>query len=319
MELARSLSVIGLLCALLLSTALAQDPTRNQPALSATAVDWSGTSVSPSNNAPVGSQLAIRPPAGARLPQVVVQLAGRNLAIVSASPEEVRVQLPSQPVTGALTMINAATRLTGTLVPEYRVFAAVPSAPSAPQPTLSASGPAAGSQQMSNNAYLLITAGGEDAPILLGEDATQNYQGAFDVSNFLEVVEFSVAVHTGQQGEHGSSQSTGQRVWQPARFVMRAGKSTPFLFEAARMNKRVDLTLHLFHRHHQTGIVEQNLQYRIQQGRIVSVRIVKPGAQDASGMGLPYFVELLVVPNVSEVESMTGGTVMVDDWANRGY
>jgi len=138
MELARSLSSIGrmatffLLCPLLISTTLAQDSTRDQQALSATAVDWSGTSLSPSNNAPVGSQLAIRPPAGARLPQVAVQLAGQNLAIVSASPEEVRVQLPSQPVTGALTMTNAATRLTGTLVPEYRVFAAAPSAPSAP-------------------------------------------------------------------------------------------------------------------------------------------------------------------------------------------
>lgn len=309
---------VALLGLLLIPTTLALASTRDLPALRAEPVDWSGTLLSPSTNAPVGSQLTIRPPAGARLPQVTVQLAGQNLAIVSASSEEVRVQLPSQPVTGALTMTNAATRGTGTLAPEYRVVAAAPSAPRTPR-TLSSAGPAGGSQQMSNNAYLLITAGGEDTPVLFGEDNTQNSQGAFDVSNHLEVVEFSVALHTGQQGAHGASQSTGQRIWHPARFVMRVGKSTPFLFEAARMNKRVDLTLRLFHRNHETGIVEQNFQYRIQQGRIVSVRLVKPGAQDAAATGLPYFVEIQVVPNVSEAESMTGGTVMVDDWAARGY
>ncbi|MCC5869657.1 MAG: hypothetical protein JJU27_14245 [Gammaproteobacteria bacterium] len=326
-----------LFCLLLISATVSQASAQDQPTLRANAVDWSGTQLSPRNDAPVGSQLAIRPPAGARLPRVAVQLAGQTLRIVSASPEEVRVQLPAQPVTGALTMTNVATRLVGTLEPEFRVVTAAPRALSSgataggrttagggttsggTQPrTLSAAslGPAA--QQMSGHGYLRILASGEDAPVLFGEDNTQSNQGTYDVSGYLEVLDFTVALHTGQQGTHGSSQSTGHRVWHPARFVVRLGKSTPWLFEAARTNKNIDLTLFLFHRHHQSGIVEQNFQYRIGQGRIVSVRIVKPPAQEAAATGLPVYVELMVTPNVSEMESQTGGTVMVDDWANYG-
>ncbi|MBX3275499.1 MAG: hypothetical protein KF729_34890, partial [Sandaracinaceae bacterium] len=66
------------------------------------------------------------------------------------------------------------------------------------------------------------------------------------------------------------------------------------------------------------GVIEQNFQYRIGQGRIVSIRIVQPNVLHAETASLHDYVELQVVPNVSEVESMTGGTMMVDDWANYG-
>ncbi len=54
------------------------------------------------------------------------------------------------------------------------------------------------------------------------------------------------------------------------------------------------------------------------QGRIVSVRIVKPNVLDPATARLDTYVELRVVPNVSEVESITGGTLSVDDWAQLG-
>ena len=171
---------------------------------------------------------------------------------------------------------------------------------------------------MAFNTHLMIKAAGDDAPILFGEDTTQNNQGETDVSAWLECAEFEVALETGQQGTHGSSQSTGHRVWKPARFVLRLGKSTPWLFDAGRTNKNIDLTLHFFHRHHETGVIEQNFQYRIGQGRIVSIRIVQPNVLHAETASLHDYVELKVVPNVSETESVTGGTMMVDDWANYG-
>lgn len=337
MERSRSIALVirraGLLfvALLLLPAAVTVASTRDQPVPGNDAVNWSGTRLTPANDAPAGSQLVIRPPAGARLPQVAVQLAGQALRIVSASPEEVQVQLPAQPVAGALTMTNVATRLTGALEPDFRVVAAAPrtlaggtttsvtTSSGTTQPrTLSAGSLGAAAQQMSGNGYLLINAAGEDAPVLFGEDNTRYNQGLSDVSGYLEVLEFTVALQTGQQGTHGSSQSTGHRIWHPARFVVRLGKSTPWLFEAGRTNKNIDLTMFLFHRHHETGLVEQNFQYRIRQGRIVSARLVKPGAADAAALGLPYYVELLVAPNVIEVESVTGGTLMVDDWANYG-
>jgi type VI secretion system Hcp family effector len=167
-------------------------------------------------------------------------------------------------------------------------------------------------------AFLSISAGGEDAPALFGEDTTQSSVGSTDVSTWLECSAFEVACETRQQGADGTSQSTGQRVWRPAMFVLRVGKSTPFLFEAARMNKRIDLTLHFFRQQNTRLPIVNHFQYRIQQGRITSIRLIQPDTLDRATASLPERVELSVTPNISEVESMTGGTVMVDDWAARG-
>ncbi|MBX3705525.1 MAG: hypothetical protein KF911_02745 [Pseudomonadales bacterium] len=285
-------------------------------------INWSGTTLVPANDAPAGTVLVIRAPVGASLPMVAVQLAGQDLPQISASPSEVRVQLPAQARSGPLTMTNLSNRMTGTVVPEYRVLG-VAAAPAVPQQFTSSAWSGSGASSANNpspsgHAYLLIRAAGDDAPVLFGEDNTRAIQGGFDVSAALECMEFSVALDTGQQGAHGSSQNTGHRVWHPARFVLRVGKSTPWLFDAARTNRNIDLSLLLFHPHHETGVVEQNFQYRLRQGRIVRVRLVKPAVGDPSPAGLPYYVELLVVPNVSEMESTTGGTVMTDDWANYG-
>lgn len=170
---------------------------------------------------------------------------------------------------------------------------------------------------MAMSGFLRISAGGEDAPVLFGEDTTQTSMGGTDVSNYLECSAFEVALETGQQFP-GSGQATGQRVWRPAQFLVRVGKSTPFLFEAARMNKRIDLTLYLFRRPGARAPIEQHFQYRIQQGRITSIRLVQPDTLDRATASLPERLEFSVVPSISEVESMTGGTVMVDDWAARG-
>ncbi len=162
--------------------------------------------------------------------------------------------------------------------------------------------------------FLSIKAAGEDAPVLFGEDNSRSEMGSFDVYPYLECSSFEVALETVQSGTHGG----GHRVWHPARFVVRLGKSTPFLFEAARMNKRIDLTLHFFRQPPGREPIEQHFQYRIQQGRITSIRIVQPDTLDRLTASLPERVEFSVVPSTSEVESMTGSTLMVDDWASRG-
>ncbi len=164
---------------------------------------------------------------------------------------------------------------------------------------------------MAMTSFLRIAASGEDAPVQFGEDATRSTLGSVDVSNFLECSAFEVALETGQSAAAGG----GHRVWQPARFVVRMGKSTPFLFEAARLNKRIDLTLYFFRQPPTREPVEQHFQYRIQEGRITAIRIVQPDTRDRATASLPERVEFSVIPRVSEVESMTGGTLMVDDWA----
>ncbi len=166
---------------------------------------------------------------------------------------------------------------------------------------------------MAFNSHLLIQAAGEDAPILFGEDTTHNNQGETDVSAWLECSEFEAALEISARGIPGSSRYTSQRTWRPARFVLRLGKSTPWLFEAGRTNNSIDLTLHLFHRHHETGVIEQSFQYRIRRGRIASVRIVQPNVHHPDTASLSPLVELAVVPGTVEIESMTGGTLMIDD------
>ena len=166
--------------------------------------------------------------------------------------------------------------------------------------------------------YLQIWAGGEDAPVLFGEDNTQSHVGHTDVSQWLECSAFNVAFETGQQGSQSSSLSSGLKVWRPAQFVVRIGKSTPWLFEAVRMNKRVDIVLRFYTKNQETQLIEQNFQYRIQSGRIISIRLIQPDVHDPATARHPHRVEFSVVPDVIEVESITGGTVMVDDWSNRG-
>ncbi|MCA9606739.1 MAG: type VI secretion system tube protein Hcp [Myxococcales bacterium] len=172
---------------------------------------------------------------------------------------------------------------------------------------------------MLTNLLITVGPGGDQAvDVLFGEDLTMNGQGDTDTSAWLECSAFEVALQTGVQGTHGSSQSTGHRIWSPAKFRLRVGKSTPTLFEAARMNHKINLTLHFFHRHHETGAIEQNFQYRIQQGRITKISLVQPNTLHPETASLHDYVELEVVPNVAEVESMTGGTLSVDDWSALG-
>lgn len=168
---------------------------------------------------------------------------------------------------------------------------------------------------MALNSYLSIALGGEDVPVESGEDNTRTSQGGTDVSAWIECVEFEVAMETGKRDVPGGSQSTGHRVWRPARFVLRLGKSTPVLFEGARKNRRVDLTLHLFRQADPRGAIQQHFQYRIEQGRVVSIRIVQPNVLDPATARLDTYVELEVVPGISTVESMTGSTVSEDNWS----
>lgn len=171
---------------------------------------------------------------------------------------------------------------------------------------------------MALQSFLQISAGGEDVPVEFGEDTTQSAQGETDVSAWIECSAFEAALDAGKQGTPGSSRTAGHRVWHPARFVLRVGKSTPLLFEAMRRNQRIDLTLHLFHRHHATGEIEERFQYRISQGRITSIRLTQRDTLDPATAQRPEQVELSVVPNVVEIESLTGGTQMTDDWSARG-
>jgi type VI secretion system Hcp family effector len=159
--------------------------------------------------------------------------------------------------------------------------------------------------------YLRIKANGEDAPVLFGEDTTQNEVGGTDVSGFLECVEFEVAMEVPQA--IGGTGRSGRRTWTPARFVVRLGRSTPWLFDAARSNKSLDLTLHFFRQSTDTGELEHHFQYRVSKGRFVSVRLVHPSETQPDAHGLAEHVELQIVPATSELESVTGGTLMVDE------
>jgi type VI secretion system Hcp family effector len=163
--------------------------------------------------------------------------------------------------------------------------------------------------------YLRIRANGEDAPVLHGEDTTHASMGGTDVSAYLQCVEFEVAMEVSQA--IGGTGRSGRRSWTPARFVVRLGKSTPWLFDAARSQKTIDLTLHFFRQSSDTGEMEQNFQYRLSKGRFVSVRLVHPSQTQSNAHGLADYVELQVVPAASELESVTGGTLMTDELDGR--
>ena len=88
--------------------------------------------------------------------------------------------------------------------------------------------------------------------------------------------QYAFEVEVDNRIETPGGRSDGGRIWRPARFVLRLGKSTPWLFEAARARKRIDLTLHLFRQPDNRTPITQHFQYRIRQGTIVSIRIVQP-------------------------------------------
>jgi type VI secretion system Hcp family effector len=170
---------------------------------------------------------------------------------------------------------------------------------------------------MALNAYLELEAAGESAPILFGEDTTQHSLGGTDVSGWLECAEFEVALETGQGSATGRAPVRTKRTWRPARFMLRLGKSTPWIFEAARRNQRIDLTLHFFHRG-AAGEITQHFDYRIRQGRVASLRIVQPNALLPTTANLHDYVELQVIPGVIEIESLTGSTMSTDTWLGSG-
>ncbi len=89
--------------------------------ISSTSMNWSGVTLSPANDAPAGGVLMIRPPPSAVLPAVEVRFGDQPLPILSASPGEVRVGLPSQGGERPLVMVNLDAGLTGTLDPAFRV------------------------------------------------------------------------------------------------------------------------------------------------------------------------------------------------------
>ncbi|MBX3707186.1 MAG: lipase family protein [Pseudomonadales bacterium] len=91
------------------------------PDLAPGGINWTGTILTPANDAEAGSTLLIQPPPGAALPPVALTLAGTPLTILSAAPQEVRVQLPAQTLRGALAMTNLDNNLSGTLAADYRV------------------------------------------------------------------------------------------------------------------------------------------------------------------------------------------------------
>lgn len=159
--------------------------------------------------------------------------------------------------------------------------------------------------------YLQIQANGEDVPVELGEDTTQVTLGGLDVSSLLQCVEFDVAMEVPQA--IGGTGRSGRRSWTPARFVVRLGRSTPFLFDMARKNATLELTVHFFRPHQDTGETIQYFRYRVSKGRFVSLRIVHPSETHGDAHGLADFVELQVVPGTTELVSTTGGTEMVDE------
>jgi hypothetical protein len=163
---------------------------------------------------------------------------------------------------------------------------------------------------MAFNSYLLIRASGEDAPVLFGEDNTMTAMGGTDVSNFIECTEFEVGMDLPNAAATGVSRATGHMSWPPARFVLRLGKSTPWLFDAGKSAKKIELALRIFYQHHDTGEIVEGTQYRIKNGRISSVRILVPNTERAETAAAAPLVELRVSPGVTEIESMTGSTVM---------
>ncbi len=163
---------------------------------------------------------------------------------------------------------------------------------------------------MAFNSYLLIRAQGEDAPVLFGEDTTANDMGGTDVSNYIECTEFGVSMDLPNSAATGVSRASGHMSWPPARFVLRMGKSTPWLFDAAKTAKKIELALRIFNRHHDTGEIQQVAQYRIKNGRISSIRILLPNTERAETAAAAPLVELHVGPGITEIESMTGSTMM---------
>ena len=149
--------------------------------------------------------------------------------------------------------------------------------------------------------YLQFSAGGEDAPVLMGHDTTRDAVGGVDVSNMIECLRFEF--------EELPVEHQRQRPSSPAKFLLRTGKSTPFIFEALKMNNRVDLTLNIFEQVSRAGPVERVFQYQIGQGRVIYLRLHQPSLEEQAVYGSRLYLEAHVIPMSIVIESIPGGTV----------
>ncbi len=151
---------------------------------------------------------------------------------------------------------------------------------------------------MAMNAYLTMKVEGEDLPTEYGADFTVNAMGGVGVENTLEVLAFTIGSEVGTErgGGHGGI-ARGHRYWEPATFITRCGKSAPIIANAMRMNKRVDLSLKIFHNNHDSGATELLYTVEIGQGRVVAFNIENPNTLDPASASQPTLIRFQVTPH----------------------
>jgi len=153
--------------------------------------------------------------------------------------------------------------------------------------------------------YVQFSANGEDAPVLMGHDTTRQSIGGVDVSNMIECLRF-------EYEQYPSSAARELRLL-PARFLLRTGKSTPFIFNSMTSNSRsavrIDLSLNIFEYQSSDSAVERTIQYRMNNGRNIYTRIHQPSVHEQAMYGSRMYLEVHVQPEVVVIESLPGGTL----------
>ena len=152
-----------------------------------------------------------------------------------------------------------------------------------------------------------------------GYDTQIRNMGSEDVAGLFQVLSFEAEVTVGVagSGSTGSQAQSGRR-HEPWRIQFLVGKMFPEIFRGATMNNRVDLTLKMFVENHDSGVTELLHTAKLNQGRIVALKLVCPNVLNPETLNLPIYGEMLVVGHTYTHTTALGGGEHVDASDQRG-
>ncbi len=132
--------------------------------------------------------------------------------------------------------------------------------------------------------------------------------------NSIECVYFEDAVSTAR--ERSSGMASGQRTYQPIKFLKRIDKSSPLLARGLCNNEVFEGTFK-FYRPNPTGdgTTEQFFTVHVKEGRLAGIKRVSPNCIDPAEANEPPLEEVTVVFGYIEWTFEDGGVSHVDHWS----
>lgn len=160
---------------------------------------------------------------------------------------------------------------------------------------------------MSQPVHLFLNLNGEE----IKGDSTIHSLGR---ENSIECVSFEDAVTTAR--ERSTGMASGQRTYQPIKFLKRIDKSSPLLARGLVNNEVAEATFK-FYRPNPTGdgTTQHFFSVSVKEGRLASIKRASPSCIDPAEANEPPLEEISMVFGYIDWTYEDGGVSHVDHWS----